>query len=508
MKLATATLLATFSGYIAISYEIIWFRIYSYRMESQADAFGLLLAAYLLGLAIGAFVAGRLSVAIDRTWMVLGVLLFFGNLAAFMTVPMIAFCSVSCPFDEDIDLIIVVAVTALLGTILPLLAAGAVAPDERAGHKFSFLYAGNIVGSVIGGLVTGFWLFDILELNQIALLLALTGLAVSGFVILLEPARRSLKITGLAVMALLLFYLSPGLYADVYAKLYYGPDYNQTGPLAAVYETSSGVVAVSQSGSLSSGGAYEGRFNVSPLPGKNTNRVTRAFLTAAFHPAPRDLLVVGLGSGSWVQVLANHQAVERITVIEINPAFVQAIAEQPVVASLLKNPKVTIIFDDGRRFLRRTEKRFDVIIQNTIVHWRAHATNLLSREYLGLTKARLKAGGRLFINSTSSAQAHKTLVTVFPYAMRFQNMIIAGNESIVVSGNRFNKLLLRWKIDGRAVIPESFRGQNFYRVLIKPKWNGVPSWETRADIVARTMSEKVITDGNMLTEFDRTESYP
>ncbi len=104
-------------------------------------------------------------------------------------------------------------------------------------------------------------------------------------------------------------------------------------------ETNSGVVAVSRGGNLYSGGAYEGRFNVSPLPGKNSNRITRTYLPAAFHPNPKNILFVGLGSGSWVQVLAHDPDVETITVVEINPGFVDVVRRQPIVASLLKTQK-------------------------------------------------------------------------------------------------------------------------------------------------------------------------
>ena len=86
-----------------------------------------------------------------------------------------------------------------------------------------------------------------------------------------------------------------------------------------------------------------------------------------------------------------------------------------------------IVVDDGRRYLRATDQRFDLIVQNTIVYWRAHATNLLSAEYFALTKARLRPGGRLYVNTTRSSVVHKTLLSVFPHALRYQNMFIVGN---------------------------------------------------------------------------------
>ena len=78
---------------------------------------------------------------------------------------------------------------------------------------------------------------------------------------------------------------------------------------------------------------------MSATAGKDSNRITRAYLPAAFHPNPKDILFVGLGSGSWVQVLAHDPDVETITVVEINPGFMDVVRRQPIVASLLKTQK-------------------------------------------------------------------------------------------------------------------------------------------------------------------------
>ncbi len=60
MKLRLALGIAAFSGFIALSYEIVWYRVLSVMMRGTSSAFGLLLAAYLLGLAIGSRPSGRL----------------------------------------------------------------------------------------------------------------------------------------------------------------------------------------------------------------------------------------------------------------------------------------------------------------------------------------------------------------------------------------------------------------------------------------------------------------
>src|SRR6185295_170187 len=101
----------------------------------------------------------------------------------------------------------------------------------------------------------------------------------------------------------------------------------------------------------------------------------------------------------------------------------------PAVKSLLENPKVDFVIDDGRRWLsRHPERKFDFIVMNTTYHWRAHSTNLLSEEYLRTVREHLNPGGVHYFNTTSSPEAQRTAATVFPYAMRIINFIAASDS--------------------------------------------------------------------------------
>ena len=58
MRLRLALVIAALSGFIALSYEIVWYRVISTMTRGIASSFGLLLAAYLFGLAIGSRASG------------------------------------------------------------------------------------------------------------------------------------------------------------------------------------------------------------------------------------------------------------------------------------------------------------------------------------------------------------------------------------------------------------------------------------------------------------------
>ena len=128
-----------------------------------------------------------------------------------------------------------------------------------------------------------------------------------------------------------------------------------------VIENRSGIITVAEGGIVFGHGMYDGRFNTDLK--NDTNGIVRPYALSLFHAAPREVLMIGLSTGSWAQVIANNPAVDRLTVVEINPGYFSLIANEPEVASLLRNPKVTIVTDDGRRWLRaHPERHFDAVI--------------------------------------------------------------------------------------------------------------------------------------------------
>lgn len=88
-----ALLLAGLAGFIALVYEIVWARIYSFGASSRAVAFGFMLDSYLLGLAVGSLVSRcwqeqgtQRSVALQS----LSRLIVTANIVAFLVVPLVS----------------------------------------------------------------------------------------------------------------------------------------------------------------------------------------------------------------------------------------------------------------------------------------------------------------------------------------------------------------------------------------------------------------------------------
>ena len=512
MSFAFALFIAAGSGFVALSYEIVWYRAYAFVSQASPAAFGMLLGAYLFGLAGGSGVAA--AVCRDRepgfdsrvlrslAWFV-----FSANAVSFLVVPGLGAYG-AIRGDWPGSLLFVGIAAGLLGASLPLVAHFGIAPDDRAGARLSYVYLANILGSVSGSLVTGFVLFDHLTLAKVDAVLAAIGFLLA--LVVLGASRPSghgrWSIAAMTAVAISLLLATPRLHASLFEKLLWGKTYAHDGPFVEIIENRHGVIAVSKDATVYGGGAYDGRFNTSLLDDRNW--VIRAYGLAGMHPAPKRVLMIGLSSGSWGQIIANMPGVESLVAVEINPGYLELIAKRPEVRSLLQNPKVRVDIDDGRRWLRKhPDDRFDLIVMNTSFHFRAHMTNLLSREYLELVRTRLAAGGIMFYNTTGSRDVVKTGIETFPHALRFYNFLAVSDAPFELDKARWEPALRSWTIDKAPIFSagEPAHEARLAEVLavadgvhLSPVAEGI---EGRESLLASHRDAVVITDDNMRSEW-------
>jgi len=267
----------------------------------------------------------------------ISVFIILANLVGFLVVPSVAFAARFVRYPYTLPLIAVAA--GLLGAIFPLICHVSIKPDARAGAGLSYLYLSNIIGSTLGSFLVGFVLMDALSLEKLSVFLALAGVA-SGLALLLAtgPGRtRQLRVlTGGAAVVLLILLSAGPLFDQVYERMQDKSEYQPGLRFRNIVETKSGVITVTQDDTVFGGGLYDGKFNIDPI--HDTNVIVRAYALSSFHPSPKEVLMVGLSSGSWAEVIANHPQVEKLTIVEINPGYLRLIPLHPEVAGLLRNP--------------------------------------------------------------------------------------------------------------------------------------------------------------------------
>ncbi len=511
MPLARAMLLAGVSGFIALGFEIIWFRVFSLASSDRAPAFALLLCTYLAGIAAGSMLSEKLT-ANRRPEILIrvigGLLLLSGTLSAYLPPLVATMMARKIPFLASAPAFFVTA--GLIGSVLPLLCQLAVSPERDAGRGVSLIYVSNIAGSALGSLGVGFVLMHHFGLKQMSLALGLSAVIAGCFVLIFNNGRRSLPpvwAIALTVISLVAVPFSLRFYSLLFERLVFGARPEASVPFARIVENRNGMIGVTRDGAVFGGGVYDGYFNVNPT--NDVNLVVRAYVLSAFCPAPKRILVIGLASGSWGQILANHPAAEALDAVEINPGYLELIPQYSAVQSFVQNPKVRIYVDDARRWLfAHPRTRYDVIVANTTFNWRDHSSGLLSVEFLSLIRSHLNPGGVYYFNSTESDETIATALRVFPYGLRVINFVAVSDSPIAVDKERLTENLHNYKIDRRLVFdpqvyPAAQKALVGYLALIDtlkapPQFVGM---EFSDSLRSRLGRRFVITDDNMGLEW-------
>ena len=501
-------------GLVSLSYEIFFFRAMSYATGSSPFAFATTLGAFLVGLASGARLGAEACASLDGDRLIRRMqrALLAASLVGFALLPVLGHLAWLDRAILGVGLLLVYLLAREWGIVLPCLAHLGVPADSQAGMRTGLLYLANIIGAASGSVLTGFVLMDHFGLVQVGQLLVAAGLACALVLSLTVKAAARARfvhacaIAAAAILGVSLLPLASGRLLE--ALQWKGAPQAKTA-FAHIVENRSGIVTVDATGTIYGNGVYDGHFNVELT--NDVNGIVRPYALSLFHPAPREVLMIGLASGSWAQVLANNPDVASLTIVEINPGYAGLVAGNPSVASVLAHPKVKLVTDDGRRWLRmHADRRFDAIVMNTTYHFRANATNLLSADFIGMLKAHLNAGGIVFYNTTDSSRVQRTGCASFAHGARFTNHVVLSSAPIAWDFARWRRNLVAYRIDGRPMLDLSLaeHTQGLERLMalegqtLTERTHDSSDWiEPCPHVLARTAGQSLVTDDNMGTEW-------
>ncbi|NQS97352.1 MAG: polyamine aminopropyltransferase [candidate division Zixibacteria bacterium] len=90
-------------------------------------------------------------------------------------------------------------------------------------------------------------------------------------------------------------------------------------------------------------------------------------IPAFTHPSPKRALVVGGGDGGTVRELLKHQTIEAIDMVEIDKMVVETSRVYlPSLSHGFSDQKVNLIFQDGIEFVKDTDKKYDLVLIDSI----------------------------------------------------------------------------------------------------------------------------------------------
>jgi len=489
----TALLWSALSGFLALSWEIIWSRVFNFASASRAPVFGYMLGSYLLGLALGSLFSPRVLARAGDLRGKLSRWVAWSTVAGFAVAPLTA--EAACHLSWEAGYLLVILAGALIGITFPLLCHAAIPAGQDTGSKLSQLYLANIAGSGAGSLLTGFLFMEWMSLHVLSwVLLIISCLWIRN----IAPTREHrIRATQIGASATLLV----GSFWWLYEYLQYKHESKPGMRFEQVIESRHGVITVDTSNAVYGNGAYDGMIGTRLEP---KSWLVRPYFLSAVRDRIENVLVIGVASGSWTQILVNHPQVKKVTAIELSHGYLDLIRSRKEVASLLTNPKLELIIDDGRRWLRRhPDAKFDAIVMNTTHHWREFASALLSREFLTEVKAHLTPDGIAFWNCTESPRAARTGMEVFPNTLMVMNHCLASKAPLEPNRERWSKILADYHIDGQPVIAaDQIEGLlTFLDGESLPVPGDMWHWCRREAIQKAWGGAEIITDDNLGHEY-------
>ncbi|MFN7975935.1 MAG: fused MFS/spermidine synthase [Acidobacteriota bacterium] len=411
---AVLLFLAT-SGAITMAWEVVFSRLTALVFGSSVYSFAVVVAAFLAGIGLGGLAhhASREG-GNDKLPLLAGL----GSLSVFL-VSLLAgkLPSLSVGIHHAIAARFGLLRTATFGTMFVLLLPPALflgmtfpaAIDALAGRLSSIGRAAgigtavNTMGAAVGAIAAGFWLLPRIGLESLLEGSALLGIVVALAMEASRPRRavhRARRLAFLASAAALGAVLTVGqgrlrwskaeLTEGVfrtYARYQSGTEmraavglkkllYYRDGPAATV--------AVFETGDGSRSLRVNGKADASTGPTDMQTQLLAGHLPALLHGHPRTALVIGLGSGSTVHTLSEYPTMRRVDVAELEPSVVEAAGAffTSVNKGALAAPNVVLHVEDGRRFVRRTRERYDIVVSEPSNPWVAGVSDLYTREHL------------------------------------------------------------------------------------------------------------------------------
>ena len=458
-------LLYAVSGFCALSLEILWFRLLDVATHSTAFTFGTLLSAYLLGSAggcyLGAARASRLARPLRVFLLCQCALLAWSGLTVVLLAGLPSGTPVLAWYEaywreggifrlgESWDparvlllygllpAIVLGPPTILMGFSFPALQRAVQDDPRTSGRKVGLLQAANIAGCVVGSLAVGLLALSVVGTSGSFRILMAVGVAFAA-VGLRAYGPRSAFLPLAALLAVLVAAVpGPG---SLWRRLHGTAD-----PAALAAEDATGVGAV-----LPAPGGWHVAVNGKhhswlPFGGVHTRL---GAVPALVHPAPRDVAIVGLGSGDTAWAAGCRPETRSITVFEISGpqlALLELLARREPIGDLrrfLADPRLRVRLADGRHALATGPARYDLIEADALWPYAAGSGSLNSVEFFRECARALKPGG-IMCTWTPTPRIMASFRAAFPHVAGPGRLafLLGSNEPIAIDPGRWQARL-------------------------------------------------------------------
>ncbi len=455
------------SGLCALGAEVVWTRLMALNFGGTVYTFSLILAVFLAGLGLGssggaALARGKMNPREGLGWcqILLAVAIAWGAFVMTRWLPFwpVSHAIVAAPWRRmALELgwctLSILPAAILWGASFPLALAAAADGGDPA-KLVGKVYAANTFGAIAGSLafslvvIPGIGTRGAQQLMiAIAALAGLIALAPSiSFRTGVETAGRRAAVTRLAaagvLVAAVLGWLLPAVPPTLLATGRYSAVNRD---LKVIYsgEGMNASVAVSENPDGARAFHVNGKVEASTTTNDMQLQRMLGHISMMNAARPRSALVVGFGAGVTAGSIGTYPEVERIVICEIEPLIPRVVSTYFKGANydVMHDPRVQIVYDDGRHFIQTTSEKFDVITSDPIHPWVKGSAVLYTREYFEAAKRHLREGGVVsqwvpLYETTADAVKSEiaTFLEVFPRGTLWSTGMKASGHDLALVG--------------------------------------------------------------------------
>jgi spermidine synthase len=451
------------SGAGALGAEVVWTRLLGMLLGSTVYVFSIILAVFLIGLAVGSAGgswlarsladSGRARLALGWCQILLAAAIAWT--AAMITTslpywPIDPMLSTSNWFIFQLDMVrclwAILPPALLWGASFPLALAAASRPGEDPARLVGGIYAANTVGAIVGALAVSLALVPWIGTQDTQRLLLWMSAGSAWFVLVPRYREKSAAIA-LAGSILMAALLAPRIAPIPPEVIAFGRRIATNAGKATILHVAEGrnsSVVISRWEDGATQIDVNGHVEATNEPFDMKLQRMVGHLAALNHPNPKKVLGIGFGAGVSAGTFTRYDAVQSITVCEIEPVIPQISTQYFYKEDydVYHNSRTRIVYDDARHYLLTTPEKYDIIASDPLDVFVKGTAALYSKEYFDSVKAHLNPGGAftlyvpLYESDVRTVKSElATFFEAFPNATIWANTLSGQGYDMVFMGH-------------------------------------------------------------------------
>lgn len=462
------------SGFAAMVYEVVWIRLLSLILGSSTYSFSLMLAAFISGITIGAYVISRYMPKTAHTVLWFAMCEIAIAFSLMCTLPFyeklpVLFGTLSNIFSRQpktfvlysgmkffISFLVMLPPTVCLGMTLPLVTKIVSSYQESLGRKIGGVFGYNTLGNILGALIAGLILIPLLGLKGTLEL----GLVISFFIgagVLLVDKTYALKYKLFLIMVCCLIFAGYKTFIPEWNKGYFHAQVFRLNNTAVKMVNTMAKTLAQKENVIYYKDGLNDSVAVLKLAGDlvlfvngkadassgidAVTQVTSAQIPLLLKPNAQEALIVGMGSGMTAGSALVHP-LKRLDVIEISPDVIEA---SKCFAQYNYKPwedgRFHLYLEDAKTFLQRTERKYDVIISEPSNPWMSGLGAVFSEEFFSDCRSHLNNQGIML----QWIQGYETNDEIFEIVLRTFSSVF---PRVIIWGTGTKDLFLIGSVEG------------------------------------------------------------